>query len=161
MGDDRDSILRRFRVAASAYLEVVDSAPNIEIRALLDAISRSLAELYGAALYLPEETPDTTEIAERPLAQEQWATLFRSLKEKIGSLDTYWVVFDSTLEETPVRASLAGDISEIYRDLKRDLDLEKLQISRADLLWELQASFRNHWGRHALGALKAISDLHL
>ena len=161
MVDASDSILRRFRNAAKTYIEAVDSASNVEFSAFFETLARCLAELYCAALYLPAVAPDRSEIEDDSFAQEQWATLFRSLKEKFGSHDTYWAIFDSTSEEKPVQASQAGDLSEIYRDLKRDLPLETLQMSRADLFWELRESFREHWGRHALGALKRIADLHL
>jgi hypothetical protein len=68
---------------------------------------------------------------------------------------------DSTVEEAPAQGSLAGDISEIYYDLRQNLQLEEREIPRADLLWELRESFREHWGRHALETLKAIHNLHL
>jgi hypothetical protein len=56
---------------------------------------------------------------------------------------------------------LAGDISEIYYDLRQNFQLEEKGIPHADLMWELRESFREHWGRHAIEALKTIYDLRL
>jgi hypothetical protein len=129
--------------------------------AFLSTVSHCLAELYSSALCLPAVTPDTTSADETPFAKDQWAELFHSIRETIGPRDSYWRVFDSTEGAAPVQASLALDISEIYSDLKEGLRLEEEGIPQADFLWELRFSFRSHWGRHLLGALAAIHDLHV
>jgi uncharacterized protein DUF5063 len=161
VNDSLDSILQRFRAAATTFIEAVDSPSNLERSLFLAAIGRCLAELYTSALYLPSVSPDTLEIDQTPFPKEEWSKLFQSLKQRIEPLDSYWEILDSTEKGEPVQGSLAGDISEVYYDLKNDLRLEQKGISRADLLWELRESFRGHWGRHALEALKAIRDLHL
>jgi len=161
MSDDLTSVLPRFRAAAAGFVETVNSAPNLERDQFLAGVGRCLAELYSSALYLPAVEPDTAGTYETPFSTEEWARLFHSLKEKIGPLDAYWGIFDSTEKSDPVQGSLAGDISEIYFDLKQDLQLEEEGITAGDLLWELRESFREHWGRHALEALKAIRDMHL
>jgi len=161
VNDSVDSILQRFRAAATTFIEAVDSASNLERSLFLTAICRSLAELYTSALYLPSVSPDTSETDETPFRREEWSKLFQSLKVKIGPFDSYWELFDSTEKGDRVQGSLAGDISEVYGDLKNDLQLDQKEMSRADLLWELRQSFTAHWGGHALSALKAIRDLHL
>lgn len=77
-------------------------------------------------------------------------------QEKIGSLDTYWQVFDPTHKEEPVQGSLSGDISEIYFDLKHSLELEQTDAARSDALFDWRLDFRSHWGRHLLGAMAGI-----
>ena len=161
MDDNLDSVLQRFRAAAINFIEAVDSAPNLERDEFLVSVNRCLAELYSSALYLPSVEPDTADTDETPFATEKWAGLFHSLKEKIGPLDAYWGLFDSTEKSEPAQGSLTGDISEIYYDLKENLQLEEKGITSGDLLWELRESFREHWGRHATEALKAIYELHL
>ena len=161
MGDNLVLELRRFRQAATNFIETVDLSSSLEREAFLSSVSCCLAELYSSALYLPAVAPETAEVDETPFPTEQWAGLFQSIKEKIGPLDAYWVIFDSTEKDAPAQGSLAGDISEIYYDLRQDLQLEEKGTPHADLMWELRESFRHHWGRHAIGALKAIYDLHL
>jgi len=158
MTDNISIVLDQFRRAARNFIQTVDSAADMQLEAFLSGVSRSLAELYSSALQLPAVEPDTSGIDTTPFAIEAWAKLYNSLREKIGSLDGYWRTFDSTDEDSPVQGSLAGDISEIYFDLKEDLQLEETGIPQADFLWELRCSFRTHWGRHLLGALAAIYD---
>ena len=159
MSDNLGLVLQRFRAAAENFIQTVDSSSNLEREAFLESVSHRLAELYSSALHLPAVEPETTGVDETPFSTEQWAGLFRSIKEKIGPLDAYWKVFDSTEKEAPTQGSLAGDISEIYYDLRQSLQLEEKETSSADLMWDLRESFREHWGRHALEALKAIYDL--
>lgn len=161
MSDNLSSLLHRFRAAATNFIKVVDSAPNLERDEFIASVNRSLAELYSSALYLPVVEPDTAGANGTSFASDKWVGLFHSLKEKIGPLDAYWGIFDSTEKSEPAQGSLAGDISEIYYDLKENLQLEETGITSGDLLWDLRESFREHWGRHATEALKAIYNLHL
>ena len=155
MGDNNE-LMQKFRSAAMRFIEVVDAAPQIDANTFLADVGRSMAELYSIALSLPAVEPDTTGTDEPPFQTEKWDMLRRSLQEKIGALDTYWQVFDSTLKEEPVQGSLAADISEIYFDLKRSLELGQTNTARSDVLFDWRLDFRSHWGRHLLGALAAI-----
>src|SRR5579871_4681482 len=123
-------MLQRFRAAATTFIEAVDSASNLERSLFLAAIGRNLAELYTSALYLPSVSPDTSETDETPIPGEEWSKLFQSLRVKIGPFDGYWEIYDSTEKSDPVQGSLAGDISEVYRDLKNDLQLGQEGMSR-------------------------------
>ena len=139
----------------------VDSASTLERDAFLSSVGRTLAELYCAALEIPLVEPASETEDQAPFAVEQWSEQYRFLKEKIGDFDGYWGVFDSTEKEEPVQGSLSSDISEIYNDLLENLHLRQKDIPEADLLFEIYLSFRNHWGRHAIDALKALYDLRL
>jgi len=159
MGDNNE-LMQKFRFAAMKFMDVVDAAPQIETNTFLANVGRSMAELYSIALLLPPVEPDSTGTDEPPFQTEGWDTLRRSLQEKIGSLDAYWQVFDSTSKEEQVQGSLAGDISEIYFDLKRSLELEQTDTAQSDVLFDWRLDFRSHWGRHLLGALAAIHNHH-
>lgn len=161
MTENIQLVLDRLREAAANFVHTVDSSSAMEREAFLARLSHCLAELYSSALDLPAVEPDTTGTDETPFATEKWAELYNSLRGKIGPLDAYWEIFDSTERNSAVQSTLAGDISEIYFDLKHDLHLEEKGISPGDFLWELRTSFRSHWGKHLLGALRAIHDRHV
>jgi hypothetical protein len=153
---DNIELTQRFRAAATKFIEAVDSAPHLETEVFLANVTHTMAELYSVALSLPAVEPETTGTDEAPFQRDKWDALRRSLGEKIGPLDTYWTVFDFTEKQEPVQGSLAGDISEIYFDLKQSLRLEETGIPKSDLLFDWRLDFRSHWGRHLLGALTAI-----
>jgi hypothetical protein len=160
--DNVHLVLDRFRASATKFIQTVDSLAEIPRDVFLACLSHCLAELYSSALHLPAVEPDTIGSDEPQFATEKWVKLSDSLREKIGPLDAYWEIFDSTENDSPVQGSIAGDISEIYFDLKNDLNLvEEKRISQADFLWELRSSFRSHWGKHLLDALAAIHDRHI
>ena len=158
MSDTLDVVLQRYEAAATKFIACVDS-PTLESDVFLANVGRCLADLYCCALDVPpvkseSEFPDDT-----PFPMEQWTALYHSLREKIGDKDVYWEVFDSQQKEQPIQATLSNDISDIYFDLKKNLQLKNKGMSGADLIWEIYFSFREHWARHALHALNAINDL--
>jgi hypothetical protein len=158
MNDELKSVLDRFRLTASRFVETVDSAANHQLEAFLSIIGNRLAELYCIALQLPSVEPDTSDVDRTSFSTEEWAILYESLRRKIGPFDVYWAIFDPTEESNAVQGSLAQDISEIYYDLKFDLSLAD-RVPQNDWLWELRFSFRTHWGTHLMRAMAAIHEL--
>ena len=67
---------------------------------------------------MPPVKPDTSGTDELPFSTDKWDELRQSLREKIGPIDAYWEIFDSTEKQEPVQVSIAGDISEIYIELE-------------------------------------------
>jgi hypothetical protein len=65
-------------------------------------------------------------------------------------------MFDPYEGEMPVVASLADDIADIYRDLKKGFALLDAGGSRDRAVWEWRHGFEHHWGRHAAHALYAV-----
>ncbi len=153
---DNIELMHRFGASAMKFIELVDAAPHFETEAFLANVSHSMAELYSVALSLPVVEPETTDTNEAPFQTDRWAELRRSLEKKIGPLDTYWTIFDFTEKQEPVQGSIAGDISEIYFDLRQSLHLEESGAARPDVLFDWRLDFRSHWGRHLLAALTAI-----
>ena len=57
--------------------------------------------------------------------------------------------------EKAVVGSLADDIADIYRDVVSGLRAFQSGL-RAEAIWEWGFNFRDHWGRHATEAIKAL-----
>lgn len=158
---DNVEVMQRFRAAATTFIEVVDSAPHFETEEFLANLSHSMAELYSVALALPSVEPESTGPDDATFQSDKWDDLRRSLENKIGTFDTYWTIFDFTEKQEPVQGSLAGDISEIYFDLKECLNLKENGVARSDVLFDWRLAFRSHWGRHLLTALTAVHHRHV
>ena len=139
---------------------------------LLVQIYRILPELIGEAVSLPivelDDHDDQLEGAGKPpitpnpdMSPKQWSELYYLLKGKLGNEDLYWQVFDPTRDTEAIHGSLAGDIEEIYRDLKEGLVLlEQPHLAPPeDIIWEWRFGFFSHWGKHAIDALRTIHFL--
>jgi hypothetical protein len=159
VNDTLEAVLQRFEAAAAKFMTCVDSAPTLERDVFLLKVERSLAELYCTALAIPAVEPESEHANKTAFPTEQWRALHGSLGEKFGEVDVHWLLFDSRQNDEPVQATLSAHISEIYYDLKRNLQLKENGMGQADLMWESRFHFLVHWGRHALQALKAIYDL--
>ena len=92
---------------------------------------------------------------------------------QFGDEAFYWEVFDPTYSEqngepksgwtiTDRDASqgwLVDDFADIYHDLKIELEkIYKIRTDEAveDALWQLKFSFHNHWGEHAINAMRYL-----
>jgi hypothetical protein len=82
--------------------------------------------------------------------------MYDALTEKFEKWDKYWEIFDPTQQEEPVSGSLADDLTDIFRDLQKGLAISERGASVSEVLWEWRFSFKFHWGRHAMDALRAI-----
>lgn len=170
--DDRHAEdAERFAVIARKYCAIVDSAPGLEKSDLLARIYEVLPALIDAAVHLPdlsisddtEDEPDESPAQPPPtarMADDEWQKLYRSLKEKLGDADLYWMVFDAVKNTEAISGSLADDIAGIYRDLREGIVLmEENRASPHDVIWEWRFGFDSHWGEHAMSALKTIYDI--
>lgn len=90
--------------------------------------------------------------------------LFSRLRSRLGERDTYWMEFDdpagtSGAEESRT-GSLADDLTDIYFELKRGLNmLDAAGPEAVAELWEL--GFRKHWGQHVIDAERHLYALNL
>lgn len=141
-----------FISAAREYCEWAESGWNSPISAV-ERARELLLKLYLAALQLPDTEPEEIEI---PQAENSPPS---SVCQRLNSFPVgyYWECFNPlvTTAETPVGISVSDDLSDIYRDLKYGFAcLEAGHKNEA--VWQWKFTFQSHWGRHVLGALKAI-----
>ena len=153
-------VASRFASIARQFCAAVDSASSMDKIELLARIYPILPELIGEAIGLPDVA--LSEIATVHLnvsrkEQQEWGQLCNLLKEKLGDWDLYHQVFDPTEDSEAIFGTLADDIADIYRDLKKGLDLnETPSTPPEDAIWEWRLLFYSHWGKHAMDALLTI-----
>jgi hypothetical protein len=92
---------------------------------------------------------------------------------ELGEEAFYWEVFDPTYSEQngepklgwtivdrdASQGWLVDDFGDIYQDLKIELGkIYKIGTDEAveDALWQLKFSFHNHWGGHAINAMRYL-----
>jgi hypothetical protein len=166
MNADERNAIERFPLIAEEFCHLIDDCGKRNRKELFQELSVHLARLCEVAVRLPSAEPDTEGVdhtSEGVAAHtEEWARLSSKLRQIFGILGGYWEVFDPTQKEEPVSCSLAGDIAEIYLDLKDALKLLRSGTSINNIHWEWRFDFHEHWSRHASSALKVmlhVSDL--
>jgi len=98
----------RFRSAMQDVMGLLDQLDTMPVSAFLRQMRTAMVELYAAALALPGVEPETDTLTETK--STQGVSIYEKVAEKLGDAGRYWEVFDPTVEETPVRASLADDL---------------------------------------------------
>ena len=140
-----------FADLARRYLAVIDTPPRDRVE-FLTRIEVLLARLVASAHDLPQVEPTTSELNSQNVAPPA------GLVDALGAADIYWDVLDPTsVRQTPEIAagSLTDDLSDIYIDLKRGLQLWDSGNER-DAVWEWRFGLHSHWGMHAVNALRVV-----
>jgi hypothetical protein len=161
---------RKFLAAAKHFIDILENK-NITKGEFVKQSHSALIELYSAGhkLQLIELKYSSSE--SNFDSDESFEDKNAGLISQLGEEAFYWEVFDPTYSEqngepksgwtiTDKEASqgwLVDDFGDIYRDLK--VELEKINNIGTDevvedALWQLKFSFRNHWGRHAINAIR-------
>lgn len=133
---------------AQVFRALLDTTDRFETKRQLVALAKATAELYSAALPLElceasDDLPETT---------------FAVPSVTVAGGDVYWEVFDPYEEEAPVCGSLTDDIRDIYRDVVVGLLLYD-QGALSDAQWTWASLRQQHWGDHAVDALRALQRL--
>jgi hypothetical protein len=166
--DNSAQVANRFGGVAHQFCSLVDSAASMDRKDLLVQIYRILPTLIGEAISLPDvrlsDNDDEAEGISRPTSsgmapqsQQGWGQLYNLLKERLGDWDSYSQVLDPTTGNEVVRGSLADDIADIYRDLRKGLVLNETDDARPEsIIWTWRVLFYSHWGQHAMDALRTM-----
>jgi hypothetical protein len=145
------AIISRFADAAQNYCAWLEAAPGSTSEEHFTA-TRLVAELYAAALCLPETEP--TDGDTPSLTPEQRLRV----EERLGAFpfQFYWEIFEPfTSERTDATCGdIMDDLGDIYCDVKDGLMVYSQDEQAA--VWHWRTTFGFHWGRHATSALRAL-----
>jgi Domain of unknown function (DUF5063) len=153
---DGASISDQILALAEEYCSLVDNAKGLETSSFLPKIASSLSRLYSVAIELPYVELETSVITESSMSNEARTLAWKTLRQKLVSIESYYAVFDPTVLGKPLQGSIANDLAEIYHDLRNNIALAQSGAHPSDIAWSWRASFAEHWGNHATDALKAI-----
>src|SRR5262249_47672920 len=168
MGLSSDPAVARFVQAARAYCVLIES-PSPDRQGWAGSVLAALADLYAAAVALPE--PDLDEFGCVPVDQgmthPEWEALWRRLRDVLGRPRRYRAYCAPTeppaAGDEPVVGDLADDLADIYGDVKGgllawDAGGDEGYLAEVVYGWK-QPGFTSHWGVHAVGAMRALHPL--
>jgi len=140
------------------YCAFIDRADQISRPELLHGVHCRLADVYAAALRLPEVSSGLPPSVENLSADaSSWdksgeIALAKQLKRLIGDVDLTKEVYGE--EALPDR--LSDDLASVYSELKGGLDLWSDRDQKAEVLWEWSFGFIHHWAQHATSGLRLL-----
>ncbi len=145
------AIISRFADAAQSYCAWLEATPGSTSEEHFTA-TRLVAELYAAAVCLPDTEPTDSDVPS--LSPEQ--RLLVESRLSAFPLQYYWEIFEPlTLAPTdPTCGDIIDDLGDIYCDVKEGL-LAYAQDEQA-AVWHWRTTFGLHWGRHATSALRVL-----
>ncbi|MBU2020278.1 MAG: DUF5063 domain-containing protein [Bacteroidetes bacterium] len=155
---------KNFLTSAQKFIEFLENN-NLNKNDFLQQIHGLLLELYLKGFQFEEiglnHSNSNTDLINSD--EDIYINLSQTLNSVLGEDAYYREIFDpiSDKEENSVQGWLVDDFSDIYRDLKIELDKIKIGTDETieDALWSLKWSFLNHWGQHCVNAIRALHFL--
>jgi hypothetical protein len=163
----KEKPLLNFEKTARHFCTLLESAPPDSKRWIKDVLV-SLAELYAAALQIPEydlpensvEVPDSFR-----LQRDERAVIRKRVGTILGEKSAYWTYFNPTIindpKEEPIAGALWDDLEDIYGDIKPGL---KAWYTNRDeylphIAFDWRFNFEFHSGHHAVNAMRAFHPM--
>ncbi len=120
----------------------------------------ALIDLYASGHKLEEIELSDSETKTNFSRSELFVGKNAGLIANLGQNAYYSEVFNPVdrKEKESMQGWLVDDFSDIYHDLKIELEKIKLGTSDAieDALWQMKFSFQTHWGAHCISALREL-----
>jgi hypothetical protein len=139
---------------ANEYCLFFERAETFQAPEIIGFFQKIAPLLYLKAATLPDIAVTDESFNERFVTEEQWETVFKALREKIGSDDLYYMLDQNNDTK---QASLADNLADIYQDMKDFIMLYQKgpQLARENAIYQLRYLMATHWGGTLLDALKA------
>jgi hypothetical protein len=116
--------------------------------------------MYLKASLLPQLDSFFEDGNEKFVTEADWTDINESLKEKFGTANDYFEVFDEKINETEgsVISSISENMADIYQDIKDFLLLYQTGTGEVmnDAVWECRMNFENFWGQKLVNSMRAI-----
>ena len=128
---------------------------------LIDYLQKVCPLLYLKCSLIPEPDVQNPDANERIFTEEEWETLFNTLRNKFKKNDEFWIIDLSANHNDPVKISLAESLTDIYQELKDFLLLyQKSSLdAKENAVFELKTSFETRFGFILLDAHRQIHYL--
>lgn len=115
--------------------------------------------IYIKGCLIPEIDPSNPDAAERYVTQEEWESLFNTLRNKFRPQDEFWYV-DPVGQDTdnPLKGSLAEHFTDIYQDLMDFVLLYQKDsvVAKENALFSVRKSFIERLGYRLVNGLRIL-----
>jgi len=133
---------------ATEYFRFLENIDSIPVEDFLLFIRKISSLLYCKGMLFPvTEEPDNTG-NERFVTEEQWESIFNSIRAKLGSDDEFTYMARNEGVEEMTKGSIAEMLADVYQDMK-DFALlltKPSQLAYENGVYEIRRLFDTHWG---------------
>lgn len=153
-----------FTTVAVQYCLLLETLEDTSKEDLTDKLTKMLPLLYLKATMIPEtEMVEEDEQPEVTVTEEDYNYMLAKLSNIFKEDDTYLEVFleDMKYSETPIAASIAEDLTDIYQDLKNYITIFERGIveNMNDALFICNENYKSYWGQKLVNVLRALHSV--
>lgn len=157
--------ISEFIFACEDYCNVIENYKSFSVKDFLYNIQRTLVTYYTKGFGLPNccGSDGDTNISDKSTQKDvsEFFKMTNELDEFLGKHNVYWSNFSPYPDDGDKEIyshSLAGDLAEIYEDIKGNVDgFTKGNIyDKQEMLWHFRFDWQGHTGDHWTFAVRAI-----
>jgi hypothetical protein len=167
MKDNKEGIYSsasiEFITVANDYCGFLELQNEFIAEDFVDKLTKLLPLLYLKVSLLPRFSARLEEMPEKFVSEYDYSHLINNLAEKLGEKNDYLEVFHEEMQysDTPIIASIAENLADIYQDLKDTLNNFELAAEDVmnDTMFVCQNNFETYWGQALTNALRALHQI--
>lgn len=151
-----------FRDDAAAYCAFIDQFRAGAVSEPYTRLLQLLSALAASGVAIPFDSPDNEPNLEAGLTAEAWSEVARDVGDACASVSRALAEHHAGDEEAVTRAvMLWDDLGDIYRDLRKGLDLfaHGTPDCIAQAIWEWRFGYESHWGPHLVRVLQTVHEI--
>lgn len=158
---ERNSV--EFVTVAAEYCAFIERSEGQKRAEFVDTLLKILPLLYIKASMLPECEVMGEDGLESFVTEDDYEVIRLNLQELLGDRDDYLDVFveDMKYSDTPIRKSIAEDLSDIYQVVKDFVCQFRSGLNETmhDALAQCREHFINYWGQTLVNTMRALHEV--
>lgn len=152
-----------FVTVAVEYCSFLENISEYKETDATDTLTKILPLLYLKSSLLPTIDIDYEIFIETTVDESRYNYIMSLVYDKYKADDAYLEVFieDMKYSDTPISASIAEDLTDIYQDLKNFISIYQLGIEENmyEALINCRENFVLYWGQKLVNVLRALHSL--
>lgn len=158
---ERNSV--EFVTVAAEYCAFIERSEGLNRKELVDTLLKILPLLYIKASMLPECEVLGEDNLETFVTEDEYEVIRINLQELLADRDDYLDVFveDMKYSDTPIRKSIAEDLSDIYQVVKDFICQFRSGLNETmhDALAQCREHFISYWGQTLVNTMRALHEV--
>lgn len=158
---ERNSV--EFVTVAAEYCAFIERSEGKNRKEFVDTLLKILPLLYIKASMLPECEVLGEDNLETFVTEDEYEVVRINLQELLADRDDYLDVFveDMKYSDTPIRKSIAEDLSDIYQVVKDFICQFRSGLNETmhDALAQCREHFISYWGQTLVNTMRALHEV--